>query len=293
MDDHLGIYQPPGTRWVPNMSALFLDPTKVEEDSDIPMDVRTMKLVRALANSINPRIRMVEDCPSLHSSLKMPVLDLQVWTDESGFLQWEHFRKPMVNPLLPLAISALPAKVRRTTHTQEGIHILRNCSETLDWAIPAAHLTDLMRCLQRSGYDHKYRISILSAALTGFRKQQTAAAQPGGRPLHRPDTWQKEERAKRKTAAKTSWYRAGGYSSVLFVPPTPGSKLADSICTMELRTRSRRDWAFRVVEQGGKTLKQQLQTLNPAPPTHCGAQTACPACQTTWASATGTTSATR
>ena len=272
VDDHLSTYlsQPPGTRWKDDKSGLHIDPDKIQEDMTIPPDQRTMKLVVALANMVNPQIKMVHDCPSLHQSGKMPVLDLQVWVDQEGFLQWEHYRKPMANPLFPMSVSALPAKTRRTMHAQEGIRILRNCSETLDWSTPAAHLTDLMKRLQRSGYGHQYRVSILQSALAGYRKQQAAALEPGGRPLHRADTWQQECHAQRKTASKTNWYRAGGYESVLFVPPTPGSTLATSIRQMEARTRPRRDFSFRVVELGGVSLKRQLETLNPGQPTHCG-----------------------
>ena len=278
VDDHLGTYlpQPPGTRWRADMSSLYVDSDSVEEDLLVAADVRTMRLVRLLANQINPRIQMVEDCPSLHESGKMPVLDLQCWVDEGGFLQWEFYRKPMSNPLVPLTVSALPARVRRTTHAQEGIRILRNCSETLPWSTKAGHLTNLMRRLKMSGYNQQYRSSILSAVLAGYQKQLDRAAQPDGRPLHRPDTWQQERRAVSKASNKTSWYRAGGYSSVLFVPPTPGSTLSNMIKKMELQTRERRSWSFRVVELGGRTLKTQLQTLSPAQPTTCGARDCIP-----------------
>ena len=95
--------------------------------------------------------------------------------------------------------------------------------------------------------------------------------QPQGRPLHRPDRYMKEARAASKATQKSTWYRAGGYSTVLFVPPTPGSSLANQIKTMEENTRQRRDWSFRVVELGGRSLKTQLQTPNPGKPASCGA----------------------
>ena len=119
VNDHLGIYleQPPGTRQKEYMNTLFIDPTKVEEDSLISADVRTMKLVCQLANMINPRIKMVYDCPSLHVSGKMPILNLQCWVTGDGFLEWELYRKPMSNPLMHLSVWALPAKVRQTTHS--------------------------------------------------------------------------------------------------------------------------------------------------------------------------------
>ena len=158
VDDHIGTYlaQPPVTRWLHDFSALIIDPSKVEEDSLIPKDARTMRLVRELANSINPWIRMVEDCPSKNPGGEMPVLDLQCWVDPDGFLRWEHFRKPMANIQVPLAVSALPDKIKRTSHSQEGVRILRNCCVELEWSEKAKHLTDLMRRLKISGYNHRY-----------------------------------------------------------------------------------------------------------------------------------------
>ena len=48
-----------------------------------------------------------------------------------------------------------------------------------------------------------------------------------------------------------------------FVPPTPGSILADRIRKMELETRPRRTWAFRVVELGGE--EHKVTTPNSQP----------------------------
>ena len=83
-----------------------------------------MAIVRQLANTLMDRIVMVEDCPSNHKNGMMPVLDLQVWIDpENNKIRWQHYRKPVSNPLLTLKISALPDKIKRCTHAQEGIRI--------------------------------------------------------------------------------------------------------------------------------------------------------------------------
>ena len=148
---------------------------------------------------------------------------------------------------------------------------MRNCSETLPWEVTAGHLSHVMNRLKWSGYDHKYQLSILNSALVGYRKQVAAAQQPGGRPLHRLDTWNQASRTQSKAAGKSNWFKAGGFSTVLFVPPTPGSHLAEKIRKMELETRQRLTWAFRVVELGGHSIKSQLQTLNLVAPAACGA----------------------
>ena len=278
VDDQLGAYRElqPGVRWNQETNSLDIDENQVEPDKLLPGDQRTMAIVRQLANTINKRIVMVEDFPSKHQGGKMPVLDLQCWVEENGYLRWEHYSKPMSNPLLPLNISALPARMRRTTQIQEGMRIMRNCHQDLDWSIVAEHLSELMKRLQMSGYPHRYRESILKSVLAGHETKRARAAAPGGRPLHRSDEYHRDERAKIKARQGKLWYRRGGFDTVLFVPPTPGSILANKLKKMEEDTAPRRSWRFRVIETGGRTIKSQLQTPNPASPSHCGAEDCLP-----------------
>ena len=77
-------------------------------------------------------IQFTGDCPSLNESGKMPLLDLQVWVD-SNKLMYEHYRKPMANPLLMMEISAMPATMKRTALTQEVVRIRRNTHPELPW----------------------------------------------------------------------------------------------------------------------------------------------------------------
>ena len=200
VDDQLGAYRElqPGVRWNQETNSLDIDENQVEPDKLLPGDQRTMAIVRQLANTINKRIVMVEDFPSKHQGGKMPVLDLQCWVEENGYLRWEHYSKPMSNPLLPLNISALPARMRRTTQIQEGMKIMRNWHQDLDWSIVAEHLSELMKRLQMSGYPPRYRESILKSVLAGHETKRARAAAPGGRPLHRSDEYHRDERAKIK-----------------------------------------------------------------------------------------------
>ena len=43
----------------------------------------------------------------------------------------EHYWKPMSNHLVPLSMSAVPFRVKRTTHMQEPVRILKYCKEEL------------------------------------------------------------------------------------------------------------------------------------------------------------------
>ena len=70
-------------------------------------------------------ISLTWDCPSNNVNKKMALLDTEVWVEENK-VWYEHYRKPMANPLLMMEMSAMPAKVKRTALVQEVVRIRRN-----------------------------------------------------------------------------------------------------------------------------------------------------------------------
>ena len=93
--------------------------------------------------------------------------------------------------------------------------------------------------------------------------------------MHRPKTWRRAERMMEKEEKKKTWYKTGGFDSVLFVPTTPERKLKrmyeDAIRRSGIRVK--------VVERTGRTLKSQLQTSNPFREPNCGRED-CLLCRT-------------
>ena len=150
-----------------------------------------------------------------------------------------------------MAQGALPWK--------EGICILSRCHRDLPWAETASHLTGLSLRLYNSGYTHKYMDKIIQSALDGFAKIMTRAEQ-GGRPLDRPDSMDRSKRSKDKVWQAKSLYRRGGHTTTLFVPPTPGSILAQRLQKAERRDSQGRGWSVRVVERPGQTIRSRVQT---------------------------------
>ena len=73
----------PGVRY--SEGELSILPEAEEEDESLPSDLRTGRLLRTIANSITPMIKMIEDVPSNHTSRKLQMLDLEVWVQEKGF----------------------------------------------------------------------------------------------------------------------------------------------------------------------------------------------------------------
>ena len=55
----------------------------MESDRQIPADIRTMKIIQDLGNSINNYIRLPVDTLSLHHSGWMPVINIQVKVEDN------------------------------------------------------------------------------------------------------------------------------------------------------------------------------------------------------------------
>ena len=266
VDDQVGVYKTlaPGAKWCSNIQNFVIEDP--ENDTRLP-DHSTMDVVRDAANTVSSHIIMTSDCPSDNIGGKMPVLDIQCWI-EGGEVRFEHYRKPMCSDRTLLSDSALPARVKRNTHSQEVVCMLRNCHDKVPWERKAEILTSHMARLKASGYGHKYRCEVLTSGLKGYRKMQ-AVQEAGGRHVNRHDSQDHVARKIRKIMEPKTWYKTGGHSTVLFVPATPNSELANRLREKEQTNSQGRDWSVKIVETSGRTLKSSLQRADPTPKTPC------------------------
>jgi hypothetical protein len=243
-------------------------PHLVEEDLALPADQRTVREVVKLASSINQMIQLTGECPSLHPSGKMPLLDTQVWV-EDGVVQYEHYRKPVANHLLILEMSAMPAKMKRTVLTQEVVRIQRNIRPGLPWDCTVEHLNDFSQRMRASGYNEEYRFQVIKAGVEGFEKMREVA-ENGGRPVNRPRSWEEDLRRNKKELQGKNWFRQGGFDVPLFVPHTPRGELARLMKAKEAENNQGRKIRFKIIEKGGVTLEQKLRRSNPWAGGKCG-----------------------
>ena len=88
---------------------------QIENDKKIPIDIRTSKIFLEIANSVSFR-KLTVDSPSLHPSGFMPILDLQIKTENNQII-YEFYKKEVSNNLVILNKSAMPMKVKRITCT--------------------------------------------------------------------------------------------------------------------------------------------------------------------------------
>ena len=79
-------------------------------------------------------------------------------------------------------------------------------------------------------------------------------ADNGGTPVHRPRSYNLEERMKKKMLTKTSWYRP--FDCVGFFPGTPNSELVRDVKTIV--SEERLNMLINIIETSGVSLAQQL-----------------------------------
>ena len=262
---------PPGTRWMEGPwltgfgGKMVVVEALIEEDSLLPEDMRTMTEIRKMADSICPMIQFEEDYASKNEDQLLKILEFKVCVKKGEQTDrppkpeiiYYHYYKPVSNWQLMHAKSAMPASVKRTTLTQEGLRILRNTKLDVPWSEKAEMLTDFSARLRYSGYSERYRQQVIESVLAGWDKM-VKEEEEGRRPINRPREWQADKRRMDKKVKKNSWYKAGGYSTVIFCPYTPNGELAQRWRQIEARGAETRGWRFRVVERAGRQVRSLL-----------------------------------
>ena len=208
-------------------------------------------------------IRLSEKFPSNHDAGKMAILDMNVWMDRSKYIVYQHYQKQILH-----AQSGQSGACKRSVHIQEIVRRLLNTSRRLDWEESVAPvLSQYMKRMQLAGYDQKYRKNTLTNALRIYDRMVQEDSE-GTRPINRPKKWQEKERADIKRKKKHSWSSKGGCIAPIFVPSTPNGELAKElkeIADVEAVPGMR----FKIIESGGRTIKQEVQRSNPTATAGC------------------------
>ena len=87
-----------------------------------PPDVRTMKVLQKIANSLDKNLSFTVDCLGLQETRRLPILDIVVWLDwgaEGWRLRHSFFKKECSSDLTIMARIALSARCKRQTLFQE------------------------------------------------------------------------------------------------------------------------------------------------------------------------------
>ena len=151
----------------------------------------------------------------------------------------------------------MPERVKRTALTQQALTIMKNTSQELPEDLKTHLLSEFSRRMRASGYGARYRLEIIKSTMTAFDKMREEQ-EHSGRPINRPRSYQRETRKKKKMSVKSQWYKAGGYSTVMFVPATPHGKLANILRESERKMAQERGCRIKIVEKGGQKISSRL-----------------------------------
>ena len=196
------------------------------------------------------------------------MLDVKMWitdVDAGKKVLYEHYEKEMTTKAVINAKSAIPMQTKRTVLSQEVLRILLHCSEYVEWETVCSHINAHMKKMQYSGYTQPFRYNVVKSALNAFESIKEKKVL-GIRPINRPKDWRRAERDEETQEKKRTWYRNGGFDSVLFVPSTPEGKLKN----MYQREIAKSGVRIKVVEKTGTTLRSRMQTSDPFKPQGCG-----------------------
>ena len=253
---------------------MMIDDDAIERDLNIPADARAMQIFLEIGNGIHESIQLEIDFPSNHPDNKVPILDLKVWVDKNMKIVYEHYSKEVSSKYTVHVRSAMSMKVKRTILTQDALRILLNCSRQLPWETKVRHLETFVKRMQFSGYGIKIRSEVIKSAVSAYRRMETADVR-GETPLFREQGWKWEERKIKNRDKKVTWFRRGGYQSVLFVPATPASQLQRRLSDEVDKSK----FKIRVVELAGGSIKKSLQRSDPFKSDKC-LRPNCAVCET-------------
>ena len=189
----------------------------------------------------------------------MPVLDIQMKMQNNKVI-YKFYKKPISSKKVILANSALPSSIKRASLTEGAIRRLRYTDRSLPWSMITEILSEYSNEMRLSGYNHKFRAEIISAALKGFRKQ-ALTSDSGGKPLFRSRGYERESRRRNKLISREAWFRKTS-DVVGFVPVSPNGELASGLQKIVTEEAEKIGMKVRVTEQSGTSLSSLLTTPN-------------------------------
>ena len=275
--NQVAVVPPKGTRYDQERGTLVVKSSHEAADGERGDEERLAVILKDIADSVLPCIKMEADWPDRNTDKKLPILDMKVWTNEEGEVMYCHYEKPMASKTVVHSQSAHPQHCKKSVHVQEIIRRAMNCTRKLDWKENTApFINDYMKRMRIAGYGEKYRGNIVRKAINIYKKK-VEDHEKGVRPLFRPKFWKKEERKKEKERKKKEWGTKRGHIAPIFVPTTPDGELVKTLQQVADK-HAEEGIHFNIVEVGGRTLKSDLQKSNPTETPGCS-KTDCIACK--------------
>lgn len=245
-----------------------IQPESIEEDTGIPADKRTAKLISSVANTISPMIQMEEECPSNHPDGRMPILDLEVWVEKRK-IHHQFFKKPMAGRKVVQARSAFSTSKKRSILLEEGMRRVRNCSPELPWSKKVYFLNKFSSDLKYSGHTISFRKTLLKRIVARYDVELANHLEEKTRLYRNREERINMKEANKMNSMKDTWFRVGGYTSTLMVPATPNGVLAEKVRENLEKGRQPAKTKTKVIEDGGSSVRKGIIQSNQFPRQKC------------------------
>ena len=217
----------------------------------------------AVANNVLPEIVVMEsDVASNHESGKLPILDIQVWT-ENGEIKTDFYKKKVATDQVIMARSAIPLNNKRDILTQEAYRRLVNCSPDLPWTVKTAHLTKFCLDMFRGGHSEQFRQTVIRRALAKYDDAIQRDAK-GLHPLYRSKKERVEGlKVKGGKPSISDWFKSKGYTNTVTLPATANNELVDRVRRRLEVEESGSSQRTLVLADGGKSISSDLIMSDP------------------------------
>ena len=245
-----------------NLMKFDLTKADINEDDES----RTMRILKEIADTLNPNVQFTVDHPSNNSDNKMPVLDLKMWiqdTPEGPQVMHTFYKKVVSSPFTILKRSAMGAGTKRNTMFQEGWRRINNISPNLPWSESIIHLNSFSNMLRVSGYSPEFRHHTIRGVISRM-KQVKEMVSTGEWTSHYRDRKAITEAKKSKGGNSAStWFLKGLTTATTTCMATPGSTLQLAIRAKLAEGQQADGGRTMVLEDGGLPATLGLKLRNP------------------------------
>ena len=246
----------------------------------------TIEITKAMTSIVSFLNFTGEDC-SMFQNCRLPTLDCEVWF-EDGKIQYSFYEKPQVGNRVLQKDTALPVSTLRSSLLQEVVRRLSNCSLSLDLAEKQTIISKFAQKLVNSSHSNASARITLVQGVTKYLENVRLSKLPSNhcmfKPLHLGKSFNCENRQLKKYMDKMCWYekpptnkprwrgklvgkwRGDGptqmkvkgmpYSSVIMVPNTLKSALANALALSEPKLAKRCGYQVKICETSGTQLSK-------------------------------------
>ena len=151
-------------------------------------------------------------------------------------------------------VSAMPITKKIEYLGQEVFRRLHNTEKEINDEEKVDMMNQFMLKLKRSGYSEHDRFEILKSGYRNFEKLRLKEDQ-GMRPFYRSRNLTNFRKEEKKQEKKYNWYKKENnnfYTSVFFVPATPGSELLKRLRKTEDNFKINKNCRIKFMETSGR-----------------------------------------